>query len=56
MREHLFIDGTWVSPRKGGTFEVADPATVMSKDEAPWGPTINPASAANSAAEGFRTI
>ncbi|WP_439624891.1 aldehyde dehydrogenase family protein [Shinella sp.] len=37
MREKLFIDGKWVSPAKGGTFAVIDPATEEVVHHAPAG-------------------
>ncbi|MDI7861670.1 aldehyde dehydrogenase family protein [Rhizobiaceae bacterium n13] len=37
MREKLFIDGRWVSPAKGGTFEVIDPASEAIIHRAPAG-------------------
>ncbi len=37
MREKLFIDGKWVSPAKGGTFAVVDPATEEVVHHAPAG-------------------
>jgi betaine-aldehyde dehydrogenase len=27
MRSELYIDGKWVAPIKGGTFEIINPAT-----------------------------
>jgi betaine-aldehyde dehydrogenase len=37
MREKLFIDGKWLSPAKGGTFAVVDPATEAVVHHAPAG-------------------
>lgn len=37
MRDKLFIDGKWLAPAKGGTFEVIDPATEEVVHRAPAG-------------------
>ncbi|ESZ68976.1 hypothetical protein X726_31520 [Mesorhizobium sp. L103C105A0] len=37
MRSQLYIDGTWVSPVKGGTFDVINPATEEVIHKAPAG-------------------
>lgn len=37
MRDHLFIDGRWLSPAKGGTFEVLNPSTEARLHDAPAG-------------------
>lgn len=37
MRTKLFIDGQWVSPRRGGTLAVIDPATEAVIHQAPAG-------------------
>lgn len=37
MRDKLFIDGKWLAPAKGGTFDVVDPATEAVVHRAPAG-------------------
>lgn len=37
MRDKLFIDGKWLAPAKGGTFDVVDPATEEVVHRAPAG-------------------
>jgi betaine-aldehyde dehydrogenase len=37
MRNQLYIDGTWLSPAKGGSFDVINPATEEVIHHAPAG-------------------
>ena len=55
MRDHLFIDGSWVSPVKGGTFEVIDPATEQVVHRAPAGTAEDIDAAVQAARSAFDT-
>lgn len=55
MRDHLFIDGSWVSPAKGGTFEVIDPATEQVVHRAPAGTAEDINAAVQAARRAFDT-
>ena len=53
MREKLFIDGQWVEPARGGTFEVIDPATEQVVHRAPAGTTEDIDAAVKAARRAF---
>ncbi len=55
MRDHLFIDGSCVSPVKGGTFEVIDPATEQVVHRAPAGTAEDIDAAVQAARRAFDT-
>lgn len=55
MRDHIFIDGSWVSPVKGGTFEVIDPATEQVVHRAPAGTAEDIDAAVQAARRAFDT-
>ena len=53
MRHALLIDGQWVSPVRGGTFPVIDPATAQTIHRAPAGTAEDINSAVEAAREAF---
>ena len=53
MRDKLFIDGTWVAPVRGGTFEVIDPATEQVVHHAPAGTAEDIDAAVKAARQAF---
>ncbi|MCF3640607.1 aldehyde dehydrogenase family protein [Rhizobium sp. TRM95111] len=53
MRDKLFIDGTWVAPAKGGSFEVIDPATEQVVHHAPAGTAEDIDAAVKAARQAF---
>ncbi|MGJ7038854.1 betaine-aldehyde dehydrogenase [Shinella sp. BE166] len=53
MREQLFIDSKWVSPAKGGTFPVIDPATEEVVHHAPAGTAADIDAAVQAARRAF---
>ncbi|MDQ0321120.1 betaine-aldehyde dehydrogenase [Pararhizobium capsulatum DSM 1112] len=55
MRDKLFIDGTWLAPAKGGSFEVINPATEEVIHHAPAGTQEDIALAVAAARRAFDT-
>ena len=53
MHDNLFIDGTWVAPARGGTFEVIDPATEQVVHHAPAGTAEDIDAAVKAARQAF---
>ena len=53
MRDKLFIDGTWVAPARGSTFEVIDPATEQVVHHAPAGTAEDIDAAVKAARQAF---